>query len=103
MIPSELPAGLLYLEVQRGSFMGPPLPLLVASTSSLASEAAIMLQRTVPSDHQGLTMDLAWLLQHVMDCQMGPRYVWCCTPHSQMRPGYACCYVFHQYTVLHVF
>lgn len=58
MVPCNLTAGLLYLEVQRGSFMGPALPLLVAPTAALAAEAASMLQATLPSDQQGLTVDL---------------------------------------------
>ena len=59
-----MPAGLLYLEVQRGSFMGPALPVLVALTPALAAEAAHMLQMTPPSDRQGLVVDLGCAMRY---------------------------------------
>ncbi|KAL3133811.1 hypothetical protein ABBQ32_008285 [Trebouxia sp. C0010 RCD-2024] len=58
LFPVNLTTGLLYLEVQRGSFMGPALPVLVAPTAALAAEAVCMLQATLPADQQGLTIDL---------------------------------------------
>ncbi|KAL0045412.1 hypothetical protein WJX82_005883 [Trebouxia sp. C0006] len=65
-LPGEVPAGLLYLEVQRGSFMGPALPVLVAPTPALAAEAAHMLQRTRPCDRQGLIVDLGCAMQYTL-------------------------------------
>lgn len=63
-LPGDVPAGLLYLEVQRGSFMGPALPVLVALTPALAAEAAHMLQMTPPSDRQGLVVDLGCAMRY---------------------------------------
>ncbi|DBA75150.1 hypothetical protein WJX77_004561 [Trebouxia sp. C0004] len=63
-LPGEVPAGLLYLEVQRGPFMGPALPVLVAPTPALAAEAAHMLQMTQSSDRQGLIVDLGCAMQY---------------------------------------
>ena len=65
-LPGEVPAGLLYLEVQRGSFMGPALPVLVAPTPALAAEAAHMLQRIRPCDRQGLIVDLGCAMQYTL-------------------------------------
>ena len=73
-MPSELPAGLLYLEVQRGSFLGPALPLLVAPEPALALEAAIMLAMTQPADRQGLTVDLGSNMRCQADHEQQPRY-----------------------------
>ncbi len=68
-LPGEVPAGLLYLEVQRGSFMGPALPVLVAPTLALAAEAAHMLRMTRPSDRQGLIVDLGCAMQYTAASQ----------------------------------
>ena len=75
MVPCNLPVGLLYLEVHRGSFMGPALPLMVAPTASLAAEAVGMLHATLPSDQQGLTMDLGCAMLRLAGCSNLPRYV----------------------------
>lgn len=62
LLPSQLPAGICFLEVQRGSFMGPELPLLVAPTPALAQEALSLLQKTLPSDRPGLIIDLGFII-----------------------------------------
>lgn len=68
LLPSQLPAGTLALEVQRGSFMGPELPLLVAPTLTLAQDALSLLQKTVPADRQGLTIDLGFIMSSSSTC-----------------------------------
>ena len=74
LVPVDLSAGLLYLEVQRGSFMGPALPVLVAPTAALAAEAACMLQATLPAHQQGLTVDLGCAMLRLSACHKLPRY-----------------------------
>ena len=54
--------------------MGPALPVLVAPTAALAAEAASMLQATIPSDQQGLTMDLGCAMLRRSACNKLPRY-----------------------------
>lgn len=78
MVPCNLAAGLLYLEVQRGSFIGPALPLLVGPTAALAAEAVSMLQATLPSDQQGLTVDLGCAMVRLSITNKLPR----CAGHS---------------------
>lgn len=73
-VPVNLSAGLLYLEVQRGSFLGPALPVLVAPTAALAAEAVCMLQATLPADQQGLTVDLGCAMLRLSACKMPSRY-----------------------------
>ena len=68
LLPSQLPAGITSLEVQRGSFMGPELPLLVASTPALAQEAPSLLQKTLPTDRQGLIIDLGFIISSSNSC-----------------------------------
>ena len=68
LLPSQLPAGTLALEVQRGSFMGPELPLLVAPTLTLAQDALSLLQKTVPADRQGLIIDLGFIMSSSSTC-----------------------------------
>ena len=75
MVPCNLTAGVLYLEVQRGSFMGPALPLLVGPTAALAAEAVTMLQATLPSDQQGLTVDLGCAMLRLSVSNKLSRYV----------------------------
>lgn len=65
VVPGGLSVGLLYLEVQRGSFMGPALPVLIAPTAALAAEVVCMLHKTIPADRQGLIVDLGCAMQHV--------------------------------------
>lgn len=55
--------------------MGPALPLIVAPTASLAAEAVGMLQATLPSDQQGLTVDLGCAMLRLATCNELPRYV----------------------------
>lgn len=74
LVPCNLSAGLLYLEVQRGSFLGPALPVLVAPTAALAAEAACMLQATLPADQQGLTVDLGCAMLRLSGCNKQSRY-----------------------------
>lgn len=74
MLPCNLTAGILYLEVQRGSFMGPALPLLVAPTAALAAEAVSMLQATLPSHQQGLTVDLGCAMLRLSPSNKLARY-----------------------------
>ena len=70
VVPGELPTGLLYLEVQKGSFMGPALPVLIAPTPALAAEATTMLLMTQSTDRHGLILDLGCVMQHAgVSCQ----------------------------------
>lgn len=55
--------------------MGPALPLMVAPTASLAAEADGMLHATLPSDQQGLTVDLGCAMLRLAGCSNLPRYV----------------------------
>lgn len=64
VVPGGLLVGLLYLEVQRGSFMGPALPVLIAPSAALAAEVVCMLHKTNPADRQGLIVDLGCAMQH---------------------------------------
>lgn len=54
--------------------MGPALPLVVAPTASLAAEAVGMLHATLPSDQQGLTVDLGCVMLQLAACSKLPRY-----------------------------
>lgn len=54
--------------------MGPALPLLVAPTAALAAEAVSMLQATLPSDQQGLTVDLGCAMLRLSLSNKPPRY-----------------------------
>jgi len=77
VVPGELPAGVLYLEVQRGSYMGPALPVLVAASAALAAEAVCMLQMTQPADRQGLIVDLGCAMLQAAVPQQQSRYPSC--------------------------
>ena len=62
LLPHNLPAGLLFLEAQRGPFMGPELPILVAPTAAMAQESLHLLHSTLLQDRQGLITDLGFIL-----------------------------------------
>ena len=68
LLPSQLPAGTLAFEVQRGSFIGPELLLLVAPSMALAQDALSLLQRTVSADRQGLIIDLGFIMSSSNIC-----------------------------------